>query len=420
MSDQTMNQNSFSESPDSESPDSESLDEVTTLSRLDGEPVRFGSGWMSGVGGLILSLLGLGCVLCFQFPDIFTMPQLREYYPLPIIRALLHLVLVAAFLLGSVSLVLRRNKFFGGITVGISLAAALLGGSQVPVRGDVTPEGPFLGLDWFLLNLIFWSAIFVPLERFFALRPEQPIFRHGWRTDLAYFFVSSLLIQVTTLLTLKPAEVLFAWTTSASWRSTIASQYIFLQLIEILLITDLVQYWIHRLFHRIPLLWRFHQIHHSTETMDWLAGSRLHLIDVLVTRGLTYIPLFALGFSDIAMVLYAVVVTVQATFIHANVRFRFGLLRYLLVTPQFHHWHHSDQAEGIDKNFAVHLPIWDMFFGTFHLPLNRWPSSYGVTDTKPPQGYFRQMQYPFLSKLKSVRVIAKMEEQRKKGQENCL
>lgn len=408
-----MNQNNFSESHDSESPDA-----VTTHSRLDGEPVRFGSGWMSGVGGLILGLVGLGCVLCFQFPDLFTMPQLREFYPLPIIRAMLHLVLVAAFLLGSVSLILRRNKLMGGIAIAMSLAAALLGGSQVPVQGEVTPEGPFLGLDWFLLNLIFWSAVFIPLERFFALRPEQPIFRHGWRTDLTYFFASSLLIQVTTLLTLKPAQVLFAWTTSASWRSAIASQNGFLQLLEILLITDFVQYWIHRLFHRIPLLWRFHQIHHSTETMDWLAGSRLHLVDVLVTRGLTYVPLFALGFSDTAMVFYAIVVTVQATFIHANVRFYFGPLRYLLATPQFHHWHHSDQPEAIDKNFAVHLPIWDMLFGSYHLPRNRWPSSYGVTDAKPPHGYLRQMLYPFLSKSKSARVIAEMDKQQKNRQEN--
>jgi lathosterol oxidase len=388
MRTEKMNTKNFPDSPD----------EVTTHSRLDGESVRFGNGWISGVGGLILGLVGLGCVVCFQLPDTFTMPQLRAYYPLPIVRALLHICLVSAFLLGLVSISLRRNKWLGGLAMAITLAAGLLGGSQVSAQREVTPEGPFLGLDWFLLNFIFWSAVFIPLERMFALRPEQPIFRHGWRTDMVYFFVSSLLVQFTTLLTLKPAEVLFAWTMTASWRSSIASQNAFLQLFEILLITDLMQYWVHRMFHRIPFLWRFHQIHHSTEAMDWLAGSRLHLVDVLVTRGLTYIPLFALGFADLAMVMYAIVVTIQATFIHANVRFQFGPLRYLLATPQFHHWHHSDQREAIDKNFAVHLPIWDMLFGSFFLPKNRWPDSYGVTDQKPPLGYLRQMIHPFLPK----------------------
>lgn len=382
-----MQKKSFHDSPD----------EVTTHSRIDGEPVEFGSGWISGVGGLILGLFGLGCVLCFQFPDWFTVPQLRVFYPQPVVRALLHIALVSAFLLGAVSVSLLRNKWMGGIAMATALAAGLLGGSQASSQMEVTPEGPFLGLDWFLLNLMFWSAIFIPLERVFALRPEQPVFRHGWRTDMVYFFVSSLLIQFTTILTIKPAEVLFAWTTTASWRSYVSSQNAFLQLIEILLITDLVQYWVHRMFHRIPFLWRFHQIHHSTEAMDWLAGSRLHLVDVLITRGFTYIPLFALGFTEIAMVMYAVVVTVQATFIHANVRFQFGPLRYLLATPQFHHWHHSDQKEAIDKNFAVHLPIWDMLFGSFFLPKSRWPDSYGVTDQKPPLGYLRQMIYPFLS-----------------------
>jgi lathosterol oxidase len=75
--------------------------------------------------------------------------------------------------------------------------AALLGGSRVPVDGEIA-SGPFLGVDWFLLNVIVYSALFVPLERLFALRPEQRVFRPAWRTDLAYFFVSALLVQVLT------------------------------------------------------------------------------------------------------------------------------------------------------------------------------------------------------------------------------
>ena len=219
---------------------------------------------------------------------------------------------------------------------------------------------------------------------------------------MVYFFVSSLVIQMTTILTLKPAEVIFGWMVSASWRSAIATQNPFVQLLEVMLVTDLVQYWIHRAFHKNPYLWRFHQIHHSTERMDWLAGSRLHIVDVLATRSLTYIPLFALGFSELALVMYGIVVTVQATFIHANVRFRFGLLRYLFVTPQFHHWHHSDQQEAINKNFAVHLPIWDMLFGSFHLLSARWPDNYGVTERRPPDGYFRQFLYPFLRTTRNL------------------
>jgi lathosterol oxidase len=109
------------------------------------------------------------------------------------------------------------------------------------------------------------------------------------------------------------------------------------QFVEILVLTDLAQYWIHRAFHAVPALWRFHRIHHSAETMDWLAGSRLHLVDVAVTRGLTYVPIYVLGFSQAPLVAYVAFVSAQATFIHANVRFRFGALGWLLATPRFHH-----------------------------------------------------------------------------------
>jgi lathosterol oxidase len=169
-----------------------------------------------------------------------------------------------------------------------------------------------------------------------------------------------------------------------------------LQVVEILVLTDVMQYWIHRAFHRVPLLWRFHAVHHSADFMDWLAGSRLHLVDVAVTRGLTYVPIYVLGFAQAPLVFYVAFVAIQATFIHANVRFRFGPLRWALATPQFHHWHHGAEPEAIDKNFAVHLPLLDLLFGTFHLPGERWPDSYGLSQgTRLPRGYLRQFWWPF-------------------------
>lgn len=376
-----------------------SSDEVRDVSQIDGESVRFGTGWISGVIGIALSGAGLFTVLCIQFPTILTMPMLRDYYPLPIIRALLHVVLVSGFLFGVLSLSLRRRKIFGSVAILFALIAGLLGGAQIQMEGVVNGAEnralPSLSLDWFLLNLMFWCAVFIPLERWFALRRDQPIFRHGWRTDLAYFFVSALAVQWVTIITMKPAQVLFAWVLDEQWRTSIGKQPLWLQIIEILLITDFVQYWAHRAFHRIPFLWKFHAIHHSAERMDWLAGSRLHIIDIVVTRGLSYMPLFALGFADAALLGYGVIVTLQATLIHANVRFKFGPLRYWLVTPQFHHWHHSDEDAAVDKNFAVHLPIWDWLFGSYYLPGEQWPASYGVKGDKPPEGFFRQLFWPF-------------------------
>lgn len=358
------------------------------------EPTAFGHGWISGVLSLALGLTACGTVICIQFPQWFTVAELRAIYPLPAVRALLHILLIAAFLLGILSVYLRRNKALGiaGMTsVGI---AALLGGSQAPV-GTASNPGPYLGLDWFLLNLIVYSLVFVPLEQLFALRREQRLFRTDWRTDLVYFFVSNLLVQATSLLTLRPAVVLFDWARHHAIVAFVSACPLPVQILAILLVADLAQYWVHRAFHRIPALWRFHAIHHSVEVMDWLAGSRLHLIDAIVTRSLAYIPLYVLGFSETAIMIYVVIVAAQATFIHANVRWNFRPLQRWIATPAFHHWHHSDSRDAIDRNFAVHTPVWDLLFGTYHLP-REWPASYGLSGAAPmPRGWVRQHVYPF-------------------------
>src|SRR5258706_4813612 len=197
------------------------------------EPTHFGSGWISGVLSVVCGAIGLGAVICFLNPSFFTMPELRGLYPIPYIRALLHVFLVGAFVLGVISVVLRQRKLLGLTGIAFTLIAALLGGSQVPLQGELR-HGPFLGLDWFLLNLIGYSLLFIPLERLFALHPEQPIFRSSWRTDLIYFALSSLLVQVTTLLTLKPALVFFNWASSATVRHWISGLPFVLQFVGIL------------------------------------------------------------------------------------------------------------------------------------------------------------------------------------------
>ena len=366
------------------------------------QPKNFGHGWISGALSVMLGAIGVGAVLCFHFPWVLTMPELREVYPIPYIRALLHLILVSSFVLGVVSIILRRSKMAGLTGIGLTLLATLMGGSRVPIDGEMT-TGPFLGLDWFLLNLIAFSALFVPLEQLFPKRSEQPILRPSWRTDLTYFFVSAVLVQLTTILTLKPAMIFFSWAVNAQIQAWVGSLPYILQFLGILVVADLTQYWIHRLFHSVPVLWRFHAVHHSAESMDWLAGARLHLVDIAVTRGISYIPIYLLGFAEAPVLSYIVFVSVHATFIHSNLRFEFGPLRWLVATPQFHHWHHCADQALVDKNFAVHLPVLDRLFGTYYLPKGIWPTSYGVIGgVKAAKGYFGQLIQPFLPAKKSL------------------
>jgi sterol desaturase/sphingolipid hydroxylase (fatty acid hydroxylase superfamily) len=374
------------------------LDETAHLLPSEPEPKHIGSGWISGVLSSVLGAVGLLAVACFHFPELLTMPDLRAVYPVPYVRALLQVILISSFLLGVISIYLRRSKSIGGIGILLTLTAALFGGSRVPVEGELS-NGPFLGLDWFLLNIIALSIIFVPLELLFPHRREQPIFRKFWKTDLAYFFVSHMLVQLVTVLTLKPAMVFFDWATNPGLQAFVGGQHFILQFAGILVVADLTQYWVHRLFHSIPRLWKFHAVHHSAEAMDWLAGSRLHLVDIAVTRALSYIPIYWLGFAEGPLFAYIIFVSLHATFIHTNFRIEFGPLKWLLATPRFHHWHHTSDPGVLDKNFAVHLPMIDRIFGTYYFPQTAWPIGYGVNDRDlPPSGFFAQLVYPFRGK----------------------
>src|SRR5690242_15003836 len=174
------------------------------------EPTGLGTGFASGLVSALLGIAGFGAVLCLRFPEYLTFADLRPFYSMPSVRALVHVTLVAAFVLGTVSAFLRANKTLALVGIGLTLAAALLGGSRATADADLSGRAWF-GVDFFVLNLLLYSAAFVPLERWFALRREQPVFRRQWVVDLTYFFVNSLLIEILTILTLRPAMVLFDW-----------------------------------------------------------------------------------------------------------------------------------------------------------------------------------------------------------------
>lgn len=361
----------------------------------DDAPSHLGSGWWSGIVSVFLGMLGLGAVLTLWFPGVLSSAELRAQYPMEAMRRLIELVIGVGFLFGCVSVLLRKRKVLGLTGISLTLLAVLLGGGQVRIDGPV--EGQFyVGFDWFLLNLFLLAMVFVPLERLFARLPEQGPFRFGWTTDAMYFAVSHLAVQLLTFLTLLPATALADYLVYAPLRETIAAQPLWLQLIEIMIIADLTQYWLHRAFHQVPWLWPFHAIHHSSRVLDWLAGSRLHLVDVLVTRALVLVPLFLLGFAQSALYAWLVVIAFHAVFNHVNLRFRFSGIEHLLVTPRFHHWHHA--VAPIDRNFAVHFPWIDRLFGTWYMPADEWPDNLGIHGNPVPEGFSRQFVHAFRHK----------------------
>ncbi|HEY2584990.1 MAG TPA: sterol desaturase family protein [Tepidisphaeraceae bacterium] len=361
---------------------------------------QLGTGWVSGVAALVGAVAGLFFVLCLRYPAFLTVPPLRPHYAHPAFRLGLHFLLIGAFAAGILSLILRVNKILGFTAITIVLLATTLGGSRVQPRGELT-SGVFLGLDWFVLNVIFSGFLFIPLERLFARQKGQPLFRTEWREDLFYYLVSSLMVQSLTFLSMTPAMAILAHTHWDAFRARVGGQPVLLQVVEIMFLTDLVQYWVHRAFHRVPFLWHFHAVHHSATTMDWMAGARMHFVEILVLRGTTVIPMYILGFGPLALQAYILLVYVHSTFVHANIGWNFDRLGRFLVIPRFHHWHHGIEKEAIDVNFAIHFPLFDRLFGTYHLPKGAWPVSYGIDGHPVPQTYWRQFLYPFVKARKA-------------------
>jgi len=356
---------------------------------------RIGEGRIGGFLCAMIGLLSVAAVLCLRYPAFLTTPELRVHYDVELLRLILAVAMVVAAWLGVIGIVLGGPRLRAAIGLSALFLAMLLGGPYVPTPDFHQPRFYF-GLDWLVLDLFFTGAAFVLLEWVFPrVRPEQGPLSPGWRLDLAYFGVNHLLIGVFLVVSTHFAHDYFAWAISPSLQADVVALPAIIRFALVILAADAVEYASHRAYHEVPLLWRIHAVHHSPEYMDWLSGSRLHFLEPLVTRALVLVPIVLLGFPQDTIFAYLIFISVQSVLIHSNIKMKVGWLRYVIVTPQFHHWHHASDAEAIDKNYAAHTPLFDILFGSWHLPKDRWPVKYGTV--KPiPGGMLGQFLHPFV------------------------
>jgi len=282
----------------------------------------------------------------------------------------------------------------GLIAMTAVLAATLLGGSMSRAAAHSPPAtiSASTGSSSISRCSAFSSSRRAPVR--LAQRSSRSSARI-WRQDLFYFLINSLLVQSLTFLSLTPATEIVAHTTGSTCAAAMASQPIWLQVIEIMVLTDLTQYWVHRLFHASPSCGL--PCRPSFHADDGLAGRLAHACwwrssPCAVSR---WIPMYALGFDEWALKAYTSTSYIHSTLIHANVRFDFHWLKHVIATPQFHHWHHGIEKEAIDVNFAVQFP-WLGPPVRHLLPCpTKWPSGYGVGGHPVPPGYLKQLTYPF-------------------------
>ncbi len=271
----------------------------------------------------------------------------------------------------------------GGAT--LSVAAAIKEIAHTVVGGGIA--------------LVVFAILFVPLERVFRARPRVERRPELLLDILFYFFqyaiwaggVSWLLMSLEVLVepVLAPRRGLID---ALPWAAKFVIAWF---------AGDLLLYWGHRLQHRVPLLWRFHRVHHTAEEVDWLASFREHPVDGLYTRLLANLPTILIGFSLAEIAGLLTLRGLWASFIHANVRLSVGPLKYLFGAPQLHRWHHEITSGG-RYNFANLMPLMDVIFGTYHDP-GHPPRRFGVEGWSR-RGYWAHILGPFKPEPRSVDV----------------
>jgi sterol desaturase/sphingolipid hydroxylase (fatty acid hydroxylase superfamily) len=237
------------------------------------------------------------------------------------------------------------------------------------------------------------AVIFIPLERLWPWRRQQ-VLRAGWTTDLAYVLVNGLFIWVGMSAVLVVAMAAQRLWTPTGITALVSRQPLWLQTIAALLVGDFCLYWAHRALHRSPFLWRFHSIHHAVEELDWAAAYHSHPIDAVILKGAAVLPIIVLGFSPIAIGIYMMIYGWVSLVVHSNIRVTAGPLRWFVSSSAFHRWHHSNEPEARDRNFASIVSLWDFMFRTAFLPVRRMPKVYGI-DGGMPLAYADQLLNPF-------------------------
>jgi sterol desaturase/sphingolipid hydroxylase (fatty acid hydroxylase superfamily) len=249
-----------------------------------------------------------------------------------------------------------------------------------------------------LIFTVVWIAIggtVFGLLHWMLRAQRQPFWRDDLKTDLAYWFLAPIpygyiaLVAHTYIVDYGHLDRMVSTVTAP-----LAKLPILVQAALIVLLTDLLQYWGHRLFHRSPL-WRFHCIHHAPTRVDWLTSVRIHPVNFVLYSTLINMLISLIGFSPETLFLLVPFNTLFTFLVHANLNWTFGPFRYVIASPVFHRWHHTHVDQGGNKNFAPTFPFLDIAFGTFYMPRDELPAMFGTPFDNVPDHLLGQLQYPF-------------------------
>lgn len=260
-----------------------------------------------------------------------------------------------------------------------------------------------LYLQYYFWLLLVSVSVFA-VERIFSAPPKQEVFRDGFGQDLFWLLFNtqyaSWMLAVLSVHTV-------TWLNAAFFRvglphpesvALLAAWPLPLQFVVFFVLKDFIEWNVHRTLHRVPWLWEIHKLHHSTERLDWLSTFRSHWGELVIYKLAVYLPLVILGVNDRVIFSILIVSLLIQELVHANLKWDWGFLRYVINSPRLHAWHHSVEVHGAGgQNFGITLTIWDWLFGTLYLPRDgRAPTALGFDGLKQyPTGIWGRFWSPF-------------------------
>ena len=249
-------------------------------------------------------------------------------------------------------------------------------------------------------------AVVFLAEKVFPADRTQQFFSVGMIQDFLGWFVFGGVIRVVIVGVLVKGIYWFGHSFLGGLRiEAVETWPIVIVTLLAVLVGDFLNWFHHYIRHKIKVFWLFHTIHHSQKQMNMFTDLRVHLIEYVIAKPITLLPLFVLGLDIEIAFWLTLVLESYARIYHSNLRTNFGPLRYVLVTPQSHRVHHSCLPEHFDKNFAVIFSFWDRMFGTQCTDYDVYPPT-GVKDEMFPHessvsglkiisNYLKQLAYPF-------------------------
>jgi sterol desaturase/sphingolipid hydroxylase (fatty acid hydroxylase superfamily) len=268
-----------------------------------------------------------------------------------------------------------------------------------------TTDKIFHTLSGALPTAIGCSIVLTALSLFSSQRcnPDKRWWRNpGLFTDMCYFLVVPFIAPYVRMGLMVTGAALLAFTVTGQSVSEYFEQgggplsalSFWAQVPVYIIVSDFLLYWTHRMFHG-HTMWRYHAIHHSAEDVDWTTAYRFHPVNLCFGTFLVTAIMLFLGISPTVVLFLVPFDSVTAFFVHANLNWTLGQLRFVVATPVFHRWHHTRPGEGGNANFAPLFSLWDVLFGTFYMPERSVPAIYGVDDPSFPQDFIGQVVYPF-------------------------